>query len=207
MVLEVNTKCKLYISNEHVCIFKICFRNGEKYASEVHFVHINPNNNHLAVLGFLIDSYTGSNQNTASDQAWQPFFTESGLLNQTDAVGNVTLDLNSLMGSERSQFWRYEGSLTVPSCDERVTWTVFKEPIVLSDSFLKILRDNVMPLNYREPQPLNNRRVFRSFSQIIQPAISDARYCLPVGNGFRIEANTMLLLFVAFFSLLQHVHA
>lgn len=47
------------------------------------------------------------------------------------------LSISDLLGSvDLTKFYRYQGSLTTPTCDEVVVWTVFEEPI-------KIRRDLV----------------------------------------------------------------
>lgn len=51
--------------------------------------------------------------------------------------GNYTLNHNvsidELIGSvDLTKFYRYNGSLTTPECNEAVVWTVFHEPIYVS---------------------------------------------------------------------------
>uniref|UniRef100_A0A8C7IMH3 Alpha-carbonic anhydrase domain-containing protein n=1 Tax=Oncorhynchus kisutch TaxID=8019 RepID=A0A8C7IMH3_ONCKI len=42
------------------------------------------------------------------------------------------LSISDLLGSvDLTKFYRYQGSLTTPTCDEVVVWTVFEEPIKL----------------------------------------------------------------------------
>jgi hypothetical protein len=50
----VNIKCKFsIILNSFFCIL---FRNGKKYAGEIHFVYLNPDTRQTAVLGIFINS-------------------------------------------------------------------------------------------------------------------------------------------------------
>ena len=42
--------------------------------------------------------------------------------------------IRSLMPPVTSKYFRYEGSLTTPSCDQSVVWTVFVLPSYLSKS-------------------------------------------------------------------------
>ena len=41
--------------------------------------------------------------------------------------------MQDLLPKKRDIFYRYSGSLTTPTCDQSVTWTVFKQPISLSE--------------------------------------------------------------------------
>ncbi|ESO10154.1 hypothetical protein HELRODRAFT_73133, partial [Helobdella robusta] len=63
----------------------------------------------------------------------------------------------------------YEGSLTIPGCDETVTWIIFNKPMLISNKDLLSLRDLVqgdeidqnvsMENNCRHTNPLNDRPV------------------------------------------------
>lgn len=46
-----------------------------------------------------------------------------------DLIGNVDL----------TKYYRYMGSLTTPSCDEAVVWTVFKEPIKIHTNLVSLM--------------------------------------------------------------------
>ena len=41
--------------------------------------------------------------------------------------------LTSILPSDLSSFWRYNGSLTTPRCYESVLWTVFQKPVEISN--------------------------------------------------------------------------
>ena len=40
--------------------------------------------------------------------------------------------IHDLLGGELGPFYRYSGSLTTPPCAESVVWTVYKEPLSIS---------------------------------------------------------------------------
>merc|ERR1711872_695479 len=75
------------------------------------------------------------------------------------------MDLMGLLPSNTDSFYRYLGSLTTPSCNEVVVWTVFKEPLQISEAQLEEFRkmkdsyDHAIVDNFRPPQPLNGRTV------------------------------------------------
>lgn len=53
----------------------------------------------------------------------------------SDATHSITgFKLKDFMTVNMGTFYRYQGSLTTPTCDESVTWTVFAEPLSMSES-------------------------------------------------------------------------
>ncbi|CAF1603733.1 unnamed protein product, partial [Didymodactylos carnosus] len=55
--------------------------------------------------------------------------------------------------------------LTTPPCSENVIWIIFRGEMEFSDDELQLLHNNVFFEDFREPQPLNNRIVLRSYSK------------------------------------------
>lgn len=88
----------------------------------------------------------------------------------TDSDPPVTADINPLdfMPKNRSQFFRYEGSLTTPHKDqtpnpERVSWFVYPHLIEVAQADVEFLVANTNE-TARCTQPLNRRFVLRNFS-------------------------------------------
>lgn len=76
----------------------------------------------------------------------------------------------SLIGEERlRRYFRYDGSLTTPPCYESVIWTLFHEPIPISQeqfgAFLGLHNEHKEALenNFRPIQTLGTRKLYRSF--------------------------------------------
>lgn len=70
---------------------------------------------------------------------------------------------------ETSQFYRYQGSLTTPPCNEAVVWTIFKRTSSISDRQLALFRalqtsdGTPMVDNFRPVQELNDRKITVNF--------------------------------------------
>ncbi|CAF4806425.1 unnamed protein product [Rotaria sp. Silwood1] len=157
--------------------------NGVKYAGEIHFVYQNPVTSQIAVLGMFMQSYLHKkrfvfDKNDLTRDEWHRYFdTAKTLTSENDSIlfdSNITL----LMGENLQDFWRYEGSLTTPPCTEGIIWTVFKRPIIFMEEEFKHLRDNVYFEDYRGPQPLYNRTVYRNFHSEKLSSIPDYNRCL-----------------------------
>jgi len=48
------------------------------------------------------------------------------------------ISLDGLLPDDAGEFYRYSGSLTTSPCYESVIWTVFKEPIAITQSQVSI---------------------------------------------------------------------
>lgn len=149
--------------------------DGERFAMELHIVHIkddSPNitealsNNGVAVLGFFIA--TGD-----KNENYTPLISKlTDVTNPGDTDWMSPLPLSSLIPQTNlSKYYRYNGSLTTPKCNENITWTVFMQPVSLSltqvQEFWKNLHfsaNSTMVDNFRPVQPLGDRKVYRSDS-------------------------------------------
>ena len=105
-----------------------------------------------------------------------------------EAVIPEPLNFNDILPLSTNLFYRYFGSLTTPSCDEIVTWTLFATPALLSSKqvrsgvighrlqsistslhpqlseFRQLTNAEGLPLvnNDRPIQPSNGRFIYRS---------------------------------------------
>ncbi|XP_076867843.1 carbonic anhydrase 4a [Brachyhypopomus gauderio] len=151
--------------------------DGEQYPMELHIVHKRDNFSSLedalkdpsgvAVLGFFYE------ESKSPNRKYDTFI--QGLKDVENFNSNTTISqisLSSLLLSEENmtQYYRYEGSLTTPTCTEAVVWTVFEHPIPLSReqlsafSSLKFTDGKPMVKTFRPVQPRRGRPVYRSCS-------------------------------------------
>jgi carbonic anhydrase len=77
-----------------------------------------------------------------------------------DHPSRMDAEATALLPKSRD-FYRYDGSLTTPACNEGVIWTVMQSPIEMSAeqiaAFQSVIGDNARPV-----QPLNGREILRS---------------------------------------------
>ncbi|XP_029462702.1 carbonic anhydrase 4-like [Rhinatrema bivittatum] len=156
--------------------------SGKQFPMELHIVHTKNNLNlseskkdstGIAVLAFFID---------VTDNSASSLNTLSNLLQQVSTKGlsvplNATISINSVLGQvDLTSYYRYLGSLTTPTCDEAVIWTVFKNPILVPASVINAFPQQLysgtsgepqkMVNNFRPPQNIGNRQVQTSISTV-----------------------------------------
>ncbi|XP_058444995.1 carbonic anhydrase 1-like [Malaya genurostris] len=144
--------------------------NSVRYALELHMVHHDSRykslaeaatvKNAVAVIGSLF--HVSSQDNTHLDVVLE---TSSDI---RDIAGKQAplkgkLSPHNLLPKNRTSYFRYEGSLTTPTCAESVIWTVFTESLPVSldqvEQF-KAIHDTAgheLVNNFRSLQPLNAR--------------------------------------------------
>ncbi|KAL7870050.1 hypothetical protein AOLI_G00140380 [Acnodon oligacanthus] len=161
--------------------------NGKQYPMELHIVNMKstlPNitaalkdPTGLAVLGFFIEATSDSGK----PESWKNLTSFlSSVPNKGDVVdimNEITMD-GLLQGVDRTRYYRYLGSLTTPSCEEAVVWTVFKDPIKVSQDLINLFSTTIhinttaQPLitnNFRGGQKLNGRVVTSQPSSATTP--------------------------------------
>ena len=55
-----------------------------------------------------------------------------------ERVSFPAFPLMNLLPTDKTKYFRYPGSLTTPPCSEAVTWTVFKDPVEISQAQVKL---------------------------------------------------------------------
>jgi len=122
---------------------------GKAYPMEMHLVHYKASRGNitealkegapdsLAVLGFFFEVGDTPNPGLAELVSRFPEVREAG----AKILDAPKIRLNSLLhGSDLSAFYRYEGSLTTPECNQIVQWTVVKQPLMISKDQLEAFR-------------------------------------------------------------------
>ncbi|XP_018427118.1 PREDICTED: carbonic anhydrase 4-like [Nanorana parkeri] len=156
--------------------------DGERYAAELHIVHKKDSSRSdtsggttggkrtIAVLGFFIEE--SANDNPKYNGIVQAL-NDITLKGKSTTVSQVKLQELIPEAKDLKHFYRYDGSLTTPGCDESVTWTVFHKKITLGKSQLQAFytklnysMNAVMVENFRPIQKLNVRTVYTSVSNL-----------------------------------------
>uniref|UniRef100_A0A3B1IP32 Carbonic anhydrase n=1 Tax=Astyanax mexicanus TaxID=7994 RepID=A0A3B1IP32_ASTMX len=120
--------------------------DGEQYPMEVHIVHIKEEYSTLkeamndsvgvAALGFFFEVSPRENKqlNKIIDALGRVRYNGNSTDIRGFQLGDLLISLENFSG-----YYRYAGSLTTPSCDEAIIWTLFKQPIPVSQDQLNII--------------------------------------------------------------------
>jgi carbonic anhydrase len=125
---------------------------GKNFPMEVHFVHRNAAGN-LAVVGVLM---TAGKPNAAFSKVISTMPAAAGPTVKADAG----IDPNAMLPTKRG-YYRYEGSLTTPPCNEIVNWLLLTEPIQVAAADIAAFA-KLYVMNARPAQKSNRRFVLRS---------------------------------------------
>lgn len=172
--------------------------NGKRYPMELHIVNskaIYAGNTTLAVsdstglaaLGFLIEEMSGNA--TGQPASWNilsSYLSKIKNIGDSSEVSQISLT-DLIPGVDTTRYYRYLGSLTTPSCNEAVVWTVFKDTVKVSKDVIDKFSKMIYVTNSTSPLIVNN---FRN----LQPALSvttssSSKTCYSVG----LMALTVLL--------------
>uniref|UniRef100_A0A3B3UT92 Carbonic anhydrase n=1 Tax=Poecilia latipinna TaxID=48699 RepID=A0A3B3UT92_9TELE len=110
----------------------------------------------LAVLGFLIEVKTDMHCKIFKPHLTSPTSSSS----EVEVTDEISID--DLLGNvNRESYFRYSGSLTTPSCNEAVVWTIFKESVKVDQVLMAMFPENTGYHNiFRPTQPLHSRKIF-----------------------------------------------
>ncbi|OWP85380.1 hypothetical protein BWK59_00570 [Flavobacterium davisii] len=127
---------------------------------EIHLVNKSADNSY-AVLGVLVE--LGSANSTI-----QKLFENSPKEADQVNMPNITLSIAEILPEDMSKIYSYTGSLTTPNFGTNsnmtnggpVTWFVFKSKQEISSTQFNFYKSIYKHPNFRNIQPLNNRRVY-----------------------------------------------
>ncbi|XP_050740237.1 carbonic anhydrase 2-like [Eriocheir sinensis] len=145
--------------------------NGNRFPAEVHLVHYLErygnfsealkHDNGVAVLSVMLE--LSSEDNPLLD----PIVNALTKITKPGESASITpFPLSCILPKNTDRFFRYDGSLTTPECNEVVVWTVFLETVPIStaqlEEFRKLMGAHGEPLadNFRPTQELNGRQVY-----------------------------------------------
>ncbi|KAH7717257.1 carbonic anhydrase [Aphelenchoides avenae] len=150
--------------------------DGRRYPAEVHLVHskdgVHPASDALdkfAVVAVFLEESEDANQ-PLEEQFFSRLSKVYVVPDEVDGVITFTdLRADVFLPANRRKFYRYDGSLTTPNCDEDVVWTIMQDAVNVSKEQLDELRqvvmreDNPFKNNTRPAHALNGRKVLRNF--------------------------------------------
>lgn len=157
--------------------------DGLEYPAEIHFIHLNTAysdmNEALArpdgLLIFAVMIVPSTHESYIFDKLLDEL---KNIKNPSDKVSiDEDSTWRSLLPSDTSKFYRYQGSMIMPPCHESVQWIVFEDKLKLGHKQLKRLKkfrflsrdlrnnkDIEWSAQRRPMQQVHNRTIERSFS-------------------------------------------
>lgn len=157
--------------------------SGQHFAAELHIVHYNSDlypdastasnkSEGLAVLAVLIEMGT-------FNPSYDKIFSHLQHVKYKGQEAFIPgFNIEELLPEKTAEYYRYRGSLTTPPCNPTVLWTVFRNPVQISQEQLLALEtalycthmDDPSPReminNFRQVQKFDERLVYTSFSQV-----------------------------------------
>ncbi|KAK2866002.1 hypothetical protein Q7C36_002058 [Tachysurus vachellii] len=146
--------------------------DGRTYAMEMHIVNLRTDltaaaalndSKGFAVLAFFIEATNDS----GIPESWKNLTSFLSNITNIGATMDImnSLTVNSLIqGVDLNNYYRYQGSLTTPACKESVVWTVFKDPIKVSNDLINLFSNTVRINTTADPFITNNNRPFQALN-------------------------------------------
>ena len=103
---------------------------------------------------------------------------------------------------DTSSYFKYYGSLTAPSCEEVVAWTIFDQAVEISElqaekiRSLRVDKQKITGVN-REPQRMNKRKVTR-YTTIMETTTFPSRYSSGVRHDVSKNSGVIILIAMIF---------
>nr|XP_045016098.1 carbonic anhydrase 12 isoform X2 [Jaculus jaculus] len=147
--------------------------SGKHFAAELHIVHYNSDlypdfsaasdkPEGLAVLAVLIE--IGS-----FNPAYDKIFSHLQHVRYKGQQASVPgFNVEELLPERPDEYYRYQGSLTTPPCSPTVLWTVFRNPVHISQEQLLALETALYCTHVDDPSPremVNNFRQVQKFDE------------------------------------------
>ncbi|XP_077174118.1 carbonic anhydrase 12 isoform X2 [Paroedura picta] len=148
---------------------------GKHFAAELHIVHYNSDqyldmdsaadkSNGLAVLAILI-------QVGQFNPSYEKIFSHFQNVKFKDQETYISgFNVQELFPDRLDEYYRYEGSLTTPPCYPSVTWTVFRNPVQVSQEQLLALQTALYCTQPDDPAPVemvDNFRRVQDFERMV----------------------------------------
>lgn len=132
--------------------------NGVRYPLEIHMVHYSEKTDSYIVLAILVEQ--GEPDSTFTFlQKYLPI--KEGETKEVNKSFDFGSTIKEFFGTDSLNLYSYQGSLTTPPCTEKVLWIVVKDASSASAEQLELLQELMPKNNYRDTQPLNDRKVYR----------------------------------------------
>ncbi|KAJ8342242.1 hypothetical protein SKAU_G00321700 [Synaphobranchus kaupii] len=166
--------------------------DGERFPMELHIVHIKErystleeaenDTSGIALLAFFFEESAEDNTHFAvvAEGLGRVRYTGNSSTVRAVRLGDIMPATEEL-----HRYYRYRGSMTTPSCDQAVVWTLFHRTIPVSRrQLVTVSRELVfwtgkpMADNFRPAQWLNGRSVFRSTADPVLPSAAAAWLCV-----------------------------
>ena len=131
--------------------------NGVRYPLEIHMVHHSEESNSYIVFAALVQQGEADPTFTFLESYLPINEGETKEINKSFDFGSTT---SEIFGMDSVDLYTYHGSLTTPPCTEEVIWVVMKNASSASAEQIELLQRLMPKNNYRETQPINDRKVY-----------------------------------------------
>nr|BAU71500.1 putative two domain conserved membrane-associated carbonic anhydrase [Phreagena okutanii] len=155
---------------------------GHHHALELHVVHFKESygtvseavkhDDGLAVLGFFFTT-----NDAEENENLKPLIDSLDTITFQGQNKSIDINFSDLMPTSTTHFYRYRGSLTTPTCDEVVVWTIFDHVNTISSAQIKKFRElyegkanevrHHIAWNYRPTQSLLHRTVYKNYQSSV----------------------------------------